>query len=177
MQSGDGFDRWLEQQLQNEAARASGPNPTPSQAEYHATYLNGGLHMSFLAKAAAVVSTKGAVGIGVALLAIGAAGAATEAAATGSANPTNWGSNVVSTVRACKLALQPGQHGIGQCVSAIAKQHGKEVSSSHSSNARTHASDARNAHADHTAGPPADKGKPTGAPGGKPANVPPTSHP
>ena len=137
--------------------------------------------MSVLAKAAAVVSTKGAVGLAVAFLAVGAAGAATEIAATGSPNPSVWGANVVSTVRACKAALQPGEHGIGQCVSAVAKTHGKEVSSSHSSNARTHASDERNAHDDHTPGAPDNTGQPTGlptgAPGGKPSNVPPTSHP
>ncbi len=133
--------------------------------------------MSVLAKAAALVSTKGAVGLAVAFLAVGAAGAATEIAATGSPNPSVWGANVVSTVRACKLALKPGEHGIGQCVSAVAKTHGKEVSSSHSSNARTHASDESNAHDNHTPGAPTGAGQPTGLPTGKPGNVPPTSHP
>lgn len=133
--------------------------------------------MSGLAKAVTLVSTKGAVGLAVAFLAVGAAGVATEAAATGSANPTNWGQAVVDQVNQCKDALKPGQHGIGQCVSAFASTHGKQVSSSHASDARTHASDARNAHADHTPGPPADKGKPTDAPGGRPSNIPPTSHP
>jgi len=127
--------------------------------------------MSVLAKAATVVSTKGAVGLAVALLAVGAAGIATEAAVTGSANPTNWGQAVVDQVNKCKDALKPGQHGIGQCVSAFAKTHGKQVSSQHA------ASSARSSGSDHTPGPPATKGKPSSAPAGKPSNVPPTSHP
>jgi len=129
--------------------------------------------MSVLAKAAAVVSAKGAAGLAVALLAVGAAAVATEAAVTGSANPTNWGQAVVDQVQTCKDALKPGQHGIGQCVSAFAKTHGAQVGSEHASSARTHASDARE---NHPSGPPANPGKPSTAPG-KPSNVPPTSHP
>ncbi len=177
MESGDGFDQWLEQELRNEAARASGPSPVPAQAAYHAAYPAGGPHMSVLAKAATVVSAKGAAGIAVAMLAVGAASAATEATVTGSANPANWGQQVVQQVQKCKDALAPGSHGIGQCVSAFARQHGAQVSADH------RASAARNN--GHTPGPPATVGKPTGAPGGKPANVPggkpsnvpPTSHP
>ena len=129
--------------------------------------------MSVLAKAAAVVSAKGAAGLAVALLAVGAAAVATEASVTGSANPTNWGQAVVDQVNTCKNALKPGQHGIGQCVSAFAKTHGAQVSSDHASSARERASDARE---NHPSGPPANPGKPSGAPG-KPSNVPPTSHP
>lgn len=129
--------------------------------------------MSGLTKAASVVSTKGAAGLAGALLAVAGAGVVTEAAVTGSANPSNWGQAVVNQVDKCKDALQPGQHGIGQCVSAFAKTHGEQVSSSHASDARTHAaSDAR-----HSPGRPAGAGKPSDAPGGRPSNVPPTSHP
>jgi len=173
VESGNGFEHWLEQQLHHEAARASGPSPAPAEAQYHAAYLQGGPHMSVLAKAVAVVSTKGAVGLAVALLAVAAAGAAAEAAVTGSANPTNWGQAVVDQVNKCKDALQPGQHGIGQCVSAFAKTHGKEVSSQHASDARTHASGARE---NHPTGPPTHPSKPSNA-AGKPSSVPPTSHP
>ena len=130
--------------------------------------------MSVLAKALAVVSTKGAAGLAVAVAAIGAAAVVTEASVTGSANPTNWGQAVVNQVNTCKDALKPGEHGIGQCVSAFAKTHGEQVSSAHASNARSHASDARE---NHPTGAPTDHGKPSGAPGGKPSNVPPTSHP
>jgi len=167
VESGNGFDQWLEQQLHNEAARASGPSPAPVQAQYHAAYLQGGLHMSVLAKVATLVSTKGAIGLTVAVLAVGAAGVATEAAVTGSTNPTVWGQQVVQQVDKCKAALIPGTHGIGQCVSAFAKQHGPQVSTDHrASGARTN----------HTPGLPANPGKPSNAPGGKPSSVPPTTH-
>ena len=172
MESGNGFDRWLEQQLHQTAAKAGGPSPAPAQAQYHGAYLQGGLKMSVLAKVVAAVSTKGAAGLAVAFLAVGAAGVVTEASVTGSANPKDWGQAVVDQVNKCKDALAPGQHGIGQCVSAFAKTHGKEVSATHASGAREHASDARQ---NHTPGPPA--GKPSDAPGGKPSPVPPTSHP
>jgi hypothetical protein len=129
--------------------------------------------MSVLAKAVAMVSTKGAVGLAVALLAVGAAGVATEASVTGSANPANWGQAVVDQVTKCKDALKPGQHGIGQCVSTFAKTHGQQVSSQHASHARTRASEARE---NHPSGEPANPGKPSNAPG-RPSNVPPTSHP
>ena len=162
MESGNGFDQWLEQQLQTEAARADGPSPVPAQAEYHAAYLQGGLHMSFFAHAASVVSAKGAIGLTVAALAVGGAGA--EAAITDSANPGDWGQQVVQQVSQCKDALAPGSHGIGQCVSTFAKQHGKQVSGDH------RASPARTNQSDHT-------GKPSSTPGHKPSSVPPTSHP
>jgi len=126
--------------------------------------------MSFLAHAAAMVSTKAAVGIAVAVLAVGAAGIVTEAAVTGSTNPNDWGSQVVQQVDKCKAALAPGSHGIGQCVSTFAKQHGPQVSADHrASGARTNGSG-------HTPGPPASPGKPANVPGGKPSTVPPTSH-
>ena len=139
--------------------------------------------MSVLAHAVALVSTKAAIGITVAVLAVGAAGVATEAAVTGSANPSNWGQAVVQQVDKCKLALAPGTHGIGECVSTFANQHGKAVSADHRAsptrgNSSAHASSARG---DHTpgppanAGPPANPGKPTNLPG-KSTNVPPTSH-
>ena len=177
MENGDGFERWLEQQLQNAAAKSPGPSPTPTHAEYHAAYLQGGLHMSFLAKAASVVSTKGAIGLATAVLAVGAAGVAVEASATGSTDPSNWGQQVVQQVDKCKAALAPGSHGIGQCVSAFAKQHGSQVSADHrASGARGHASGARENGGNHTPGPPANPGRPSDNPGGRPSSVPPTTH-
>jgi hypothetical protein len=168
VESGNGFDQWLEQQLQSEASRASGPSPVPTQAQYHAAYIQGGLHMSVLAKAASLLSTKGAAGLAVAVLAVGGAGVAVEAAVTGSSNPTVWGQQVVQQVDKCKAALAPGSHGIGECVSTFAKQHGKQESADHrASPARVN---------DHTPGPPSNPGKPSNAPGGKPSSVPPTSH-
>ncbi|MHB8589477.1 MAG: hypothetical protein ACYDA0_11575 [Candidatus Dormibacteraceae bacterium] len=172
VESGDGFDRWLEQQLQNHSVQQSGPSPIPAQAQYHAAYLQGGPHMSVLAHAAALVSTKGAVGLAVALLAVGSAGVASEAAITGSASPSKWGQQVVQQVDTCKDALKPGTHGIGKCVSTFAKQHGKQVSSDHrASPGRENTSGAPS---DHTTGQPTSHptGPPTNHPGGKPTSNP-----
>jgi len=161
--SGGGFDRWLEQQLQTQAVKQSGPSPMPAQAQYHAAYLQGGPHMSVLAHAVSAVSAKGAIGLTVAALALGTAGA--EAAITGSPNPSNWGQQVVQQVQKCKDALAPGSHGIGECVSTFASQHGKQVSSDH------RASPERG---DHTPGARTDHptGPPTSHPGGKPSGTP-----
>ena len=123
--------------------------------------------MSVLAKAVAMVSTKGAAGLAVALLAVGAAAVATEASVTGSANPTDWGQTVVKQVDACKKALGTSRN-VGQCVSAVAKTHGATVRSEHSDQAALHAS-----------GPRLNQpnGQPTNKTGGRPTTVPPTSHP
>ena len=95
-----------------------------------------------LGGAGAALAAKLVTGFAVGALAAAGATAATEAAITGSLNPNDWGQQVVQQVQKCKAALQPGQHGIGQCVSAFAKQHGPLVSADHrSSNARTNGKD------------------------------------
>jgi len=163
VENGNGFERWLEQELQKQAVKQSGPSPVPTQSKYHAAYLQGGLHMSILGHAASVVSAKGAIGLTVAALAVG--GVTAEAAITGSANPGDWGHQVVQQVQTCKDALAPGSHGIGQCVSTFAKQHGPDVSSEH------RASGARQ---NHPTGPPTTHptGPPTSHPGGRPSSTP-----
>ncbi|MEA2644909.1 MAG: hypothetical protein QOG08_1935 [Chloroflexota bacterium] len=85
-------------------------------------------------RAALVVKT--VTGFAVAAFAVVAAAAVTEAAITGSADPANWGQQVRQQVIACKAALQTGEHGIGLCVSAFAKQHGATVSDQRASGAR-----------------------------------------
>jgi hypothetical protein len=169
--SGDGFDRWLEQELQNRTGQQSGPSPDPAQAQYHAVHLQGGLQMSVLGQALAVVTSKGTIGLAVAALSVGAAGAAGEAAITGSASPGDWGQQVVQQVQTCKDALAPDSHGIGQCVSTFAKQHGKDVSSDH------RASGARQTPPAHTPGTQPSHPGPSSHPTGRPSNVPPTTHP
>jgi hypothetical protein len=84
-----------------------------------------------LSGAGIAVVVKVVTGFAVAALAATAAGAATEAAITGSLNPTDWGKQVVQQVATCKADLATGEHGIGACVSAFAKQHGKLVSAEH----------------------------------------------
>lgn len=138
--------------------------------------------MSVFAKVLALVSTKGAIGVAVAVLAVGAATAATEASVTGSTDPQNWGQQVVAQVKACKAALAPGSHGIGQCVSAFAKQNGPKVSAEHrASGAR--GSSARTNHPTSTDHPGQGNNPGQGSNQGQSTNQtghptgPPTSHP
>ncbi len=87
--------------------------------------------MSFLSSLIAAASTKAAAGLAVAALAVGGVSVAATAA-TGSASPTVWGKTVTTAVATCKDPLKDGQHGIGQCVSAVAKQKGAEERAKHS---------------------------------------------
>jgi len=89
--------------------------------------------------AGAALGAKLLTGFAVAALAAAGAGVAGEVAVTGSLNPNDWGQQVVQQVNTCKDTLRAsGVRGIGQCVSAFAKQHGKLVSGEHrNSNARS----------------------------------------
>jgi hypothetical protein len=76
----------------------------------------------------AAIGVKAVVGGAVVALASGGAAAAMKASHD---KPANWGQQVVQTVRDCKQQRSgdPGQsQGIGHCVSAVAKQHGKDQS-------------------------------------------------
>lgn len=85
-----------------------------------------------LGGAGAALGLKIVTGFAVAAMAATAAVAATEVALTGSINPTNWGQQVKEQVADCKAsAARLGVHGIGQCVSSFARQHGDAVSDSH----------------------------------------------
>ncbi len=93
-----------------------------------------------LSGAGAAIGVKILTGIAVAAAAATVAGAATEVALTGSPNPLVWGQQVTQQVAACKAsAARLGVHGIGECVSDFANQHGKAVSGSHrASDSRGH---------------------------------------
>jgi hypothetical protein len=104
-----------------------------------------------MAKIGAALTTKAAIGVTAGVLAVGAAGAG-EAVITGSVNPSDWGKQVVRQVNDCKAALAPGSHGIGQCVSEFASQHGNKGNAPHPANPGR-------GHGQQTATPPA-KGKP-----------------
>lgn len=84
------------------------------------------------------------------------------AAVTGSANPQVWGQYVSDAVSTCKSELANGQHGIGQCVSAIARQKGSQESNQHSNASGNGASKSH----------PSPKGRPSGLPGGAPSTRP-----
>jgi hypothetical protein len=86
----------------------------------------------FFGGAGTALAAKIVTGFAAAALAATAAGAVTEVAMTGSVNPENWGQQVKQQVATCKAELKTGQHGIGDCVSAFAKQHGKTVSAKNS---------------------------------------------
>ena len=89
-----------------------------------------------LGGAGAAIGLKIATGFAVAAMAATAAVAATEVAITGSMNPANWGQQVTQQVADCKAsAARRGVHGIGQCVSQFANQHGKAVSDAHKASA------------------------------------------
>ena len=89
-----------------------------------------------LGGAGAAVGLKIATGFAVAAAAATFAVAATEVAITGSVNPANWGQQVTQQVAACKAsAARLDVHGIGQCVSQFANQHGKAVSDAHKASA------------------------------------------
>jgi len=75
--------------------------------------------------AGAALTMKLLTGVAVAAAAVTVAGVAT----TGSLNPANWGQQVTTQVANCKAQLADGQHGIGDCVSGFASQHGAAVAS------------------------------------------------
>ncbi len=181
MVNGDEFDRWLEQQLQGSANGPIGPTPLPARARYHTASLQGSLYTSFLVQVAALATTKATIGLTVGVLAVGAAGAAGEAAITGSANPSDWGHQVVQQVKQCKAALVPGTHGIGQCVSAFASQHGTQATDGHGATGHPTGEPTSHPTGKATSNPtdeptsnPQGKptGKPTSDPHGKPSDQP-----
>jgi hypothetical protein len=116
---------------------------------------------TILSGAGAALAAKVATGFAAVVLATTAAAAATEATVTGSLNPADWGQQVKMQVDTCKDNLKTGQHGIGACVSAFAKQHGALVSGQHPANG-TPANGNKGKHLGNGAGQ--GKGKPADAP-------------
>jgi hypothetical protein len=86
-----------------------------------------------LGGAGAALSLKLLTGVVAAAAAVTVAGTVT----TGSLNPVDWGQQVSQHVADCKAKLADGQHGIGDCVSSFANQHGTAVAS----DARHHGQD------------------------------------
>jgi hypothetical protein len=115
-----------------------------------------------LSGGASALAVKAATGFAVAVVTILAAAAVTEAAITGSADPSNWGRLVSQQVATCKAALKTGEHGIGQCVSAFAKQHGDTVSDQRASGARLNHGNGNANGSDKATGEATDSGKGNG---------------
>ena len=86
-----------------------------------------------LGGAGAALTVKLLTGVVVTAAAVTVTGVAT----TGSFNPAAWGQQVSQHVADCKKALGEGEHGIGDCVSSFASQHGTAVASA----ARQHGQD------------------------------------
>jgi hypothetical protein len=163
----NGFDEWLERELRQNASRETGPNPLPSQSRYQAAPLQGNALNRLSFAVAAMVSTKTVTALALSVAAIVAAGATTEAVITSSANPTDWGHQVVQQVQKCKVALAPGSHGVGDCVSSFASQHGRQESKTHGTSSPSQ----------HPNGGPSSGQPAAGPPSNHPNGGPPSSHP
>ena len=115
----------LERELESELHRvldavAARPIPTRRSAPGRVSL------RALLGGAGAALTIKVLTGVAVAAAAVTVAGAAT----TGSLNPAVWGQQVSDRVQECKDRIaNSGQHGIGDCVSSFASQHGAAVSS------------------------------------------------
>lgn len=123
----------LERELESELRRVLDPmaaQPIPLRR----TVQGRGPVRALMGGAGAALTFKLLAGVAVAAAAVTVAGAAT----TGSFNPANWGQQVTTKVNDCKAHLADGQHGIGDCVSDFASQHGASVAS----DARHHGSGA-----------------------------------
>jgi hypothetical protein len=164
-----GFDEWLDREIRQMASSQTGPHPMPAQARYYTAQVPSGRLQATLVKVAALASVKAATGFTVAVVAASAAGAVGEAAITGSANPSDWGRQVVQQVQKCKAALAPGSHGIGECVSTFASQSKPQTGTDQGPGGK---------HTGVSEGSPSssgapDNGKPTSHPGGGPPSTPP----
>jgi hypothetical protein len=133
----------FERELETEFHRVIDPMAAGTIPVWRKSDLGGTMKRKVVGGAGAAIAAKILTGIAAAAAAVTVAGAATEVALTGSVNPQNWGQQVTQQVEACKAsAARLGVHGIGECVSDFANQHGKAVSASHrASDSRGHAND------------------------------------
>jgi hypothetical protein len=150
----DEFDLWLKDELDKGYTRFSA-SPAPVGAPYRVG-AHAGITRRPRSRAARIATVVVAAAIGLMATTVLAA-----AAVTGSANPQTWGQYVSDAVSTCKSELANGQHGIGQCVRAIAHQKGPQERDQHS-NASGNASKSH----------PSPKGRPSGLPGGPPSTRP-----
>jgi len=183
------LDELLERELRRHVAGLRVRSPRADQAAYRTVAAIGGKRMPLLSSLTAAASSKAAVGLATAALVIGG-GSVAAAAATGSANPSNWGKTVTDAVASCKAKLGDDQHGIGRCVSKVAKQNGQEERSEAASGARQqhptppsqHPTGAPTAHptgapAEHPTGPPSGIPTPPATPAGHEHPTPPVATP
>jgi hypothetical protein len=164
------LDDLLEQELHRSVGHLQGPRAQFYQSAYYKAYLAGGDHSAFSSPTATALAKAGA-GLGAAALVAGG-GVVVAIASTGSANPEVWGKTVSAAVASCKDQQTEGQHGIGQCVSAVAKQKGEQERAVHSAGAIPENHPGTPTGQNHSTGPPAAtppgqaKDHPTGPPPG-----------
>ena len=115
----------IERELESELHRILDPVSAMSTIPLRRRPIRRGALRTVLGGAGAALSLKLLSGVAVAAAAVTVAGAAT----TGSINPVTWGQQVSEHVAECKAKLADGQHGIGDCVSSFANQHGQSVAS------------------------------------------------
>jgi len=130
----------FEGELETELHRVIDPMTAGTIPAWRKANSGGTMKKKVVGGAGAAIAAKILTGIAAAAAAVTVAGAATEVALTGSVNPQDWGQQVTQQVEACKAsAARLGVHGIGECVSDFANQHGKAVSASHrASDSRGH---------------------------------------
>lgn len=165
----DDFDRELERGLKGRLGGLQGIRPRASQARYQAASTSGGILMKGLALAAVTASSKAVMGLALAAAVVG--GGTVVASVSTHSDPAQWGKTVTAAVASCKAALKPGEHGIGGCVSAVAKQHGMKEKAMHAAgkgkptSLPTHSGNAPSG-----AGAAAPSGVPVGPPSTLPAS-------
>lgn len=99
------------------AARPIPPRRPPASRSAFKTVIGG---------AGTALTVKVLTGVAAAAAVVTVAGVVT----TGSLSPADWGQQVTQTVQTCKDNIaNSGQHGIGDCVSDFANQHGALVAS------------------------------------------------
>src|SRR4029077_2141627 len=114
----------IERELESELHRVLDPVASMSIPARRAVRSAGPVK-TLLGGAGAALTVKILTGVAVAAAAVTVAGAAT----THSLNPSVWGQQVKQQVETCKDQLAQGDHGIGDCVSGFANQHGQAVAS------------------------------------------------
>ena len=150
----DEFENWLADEL-TKGYVPFGARPLPVGAPYRGGAPAMGprwLPRGLAARTAVIIA---AVSIGLLGTTVLAA-----AAVTGSSNPQVWGQYIDDVVTTCKSQLGSGQHGIGNCVSTIARQKGAQERDQHSRGP--------GAGQNH----PGPGGPPSGVPSGRPTGLP-----
>jgi hypothetical protein len=159
------FERFLDSQLQTRLGELAGPTTDHRRAAYHLA-ATGSASWFGVAGARRMPASRAAVALVTAALALVAGSAVAAAAVTGSSDPGVWGRTVTQAVAECKDHLADGEHGIGQCVSEVARRHGEAQKEAHG-NGGSDNQDTGDANGDHPG-----QGGDSNGPHGKPAGVP-----